>query len=113
MSQGFDPVGSKPVDSIGANGLVGTYFQPAVGVLVLDSPAAGPASNVSPAKLSGVQRETLFANSATAKVGGVSREALIAKTSVAKISGIVREVLRSGATGSVGDNCWVSIIWGQ
>ena len=109
---GFKPVGSTPVDAIGASGLTGTYFQPAQAVIYLGS-AGAPVSNSSPLKIAGINRETLLAGTAKAKMAGMNREVLLAGTAKAKIAALYREVLRSGGSGPTGDNCFVSIIWGQ
>lgn len=111
MSQGFDPVGSKPVDSLGSSGLVGTYFQPDVGTLILDT-AGSPVSNTSGIESSGLQRETLLATRGDIRSSGLQRETLLAKQGFILSAGLVREVLRSGNSGPTGDNCSVCIIWG-
>lgn len=109
MSQGFDPIGSRPVDSLGAP-LVGTYMLPAPGILYLSG--TDTKANVSGIKSAGLQRETLLAAQGSIRSAGLSRETLLAKQGFIFSAGLVREVLRSGNMGPSGDNCSVCIIWG-
>jgi hypothetical protein len=112
MSQGFDPVGSKPVDSLGSSGLVGTYFQPESSAPIILDGAGSPVANTSGIESAGLQRETLLATQGNIKSAGLQRETLLAKQGFIFSAGLVREVLRSGNSGPTGDNCSVCIIWG-
>lgn len=109
---GFNPVGSRPIGSIGSSDLPGTYPQPAVGDLVL-SGVQGALIGVSPINVYETARETLQSVDGTQiSVGETARETLEA-FAPGTVRGhlVVRETLIGTTTGTGAYNASVSIIW--